>query len=186
MKVIDTKISDLKVIEPQTFGDDRGFFLETFQSQRYRELVGIEDDFVQDNYSRSGKGVLRGLHFQIKKPQGKLVRVVRGEVFDVAVDIRRDSLTFGSWHGEVLSEDNKRQFWIPPGFAHGFVVLSDIADFEYKCTDFYDPADEGSLLWNDMQLDIQWPMKELGEITLSDKDRRAAPFSQFLNNQQHY
>ncbi|TLU64883.1 dTDP-4-dehydrorhamnose 3,5-epimerase [Thalassotalea litorea] len=181
MKVISTKISDLKVIEPVTFGDDRGFFLETFQSDRYRSKVGIEQEFVQDNYSRSRKGVLRGLHFQIKKPQGKLVRVVRGEVFDVAVDIRKDSPTFGQWHGEILSEDNKRQFWIPPGFAHGFVVLSEVADFEYKCTDFYDPEDEGGLLWNDQDLNIQWPVRQLGRVQLSDKDRNATPLSKLYS-----
>ncbi|WP_394174023.1 dTDP-4-dehydrorhamnose 3,5-epimerase [Thalassotalea litorea] len=175
MKVISTKISDLKVIEPEIYGDDRGFFLETFQSNRYREKVGIEQEFVQDNYSRSRKGVLRGLHFQVKKPQGKLVRVVRGEVFDVAVDIRKDSATFGQWHGEILSEENKRQFWIPPGFAHGFVVLSDVADFEYKCTSFYDPNDEGGLLWNDKDLDIQWPVEQLGSVQLSEKDKCALP-----------
>ncbi|MCX9474618.1 dTDP-4-dehydrorhamnose 3,5-epimerase, partial [Vibrio cholerae] len=157
MKVIDTAIPDVKIIEPKVFGDERGFFLETFHLKRYQEMLGINLDFVQDNHSRSTKGVLRGLHFQKTKPQGKLVRVVRGEVFDVAVDIRKGSPTFGKWEGVILSEENKRQFWVPPGFAHGFLVLSDIADFEYKCTDYYDASDEGSLLWSDPELDIDWP-----------------------------
>jgi dTDP-4-dehydrorhamnose 3,5-epimerase len=150
---------DCVVIEPNVFGDDRGFFLETFQAKRYADLAGIDLPFVQDNHSRSSKGVLRGLHFQITKPQGKLVRVVRGEVYDVAVDIREGSETYGFWHAELLSEHNKRQFWVPPGFAHGFVVLSEIADFEYKCTDYYDPNDEGSICWDDPDLEIRWPIK---------------------------
>ncbi|MGF1737306.1 dTDP-4-dehydrorhamnose 3,5-epimerase [Photobacterium satsumensis] len=170
MKVIDTNIPEVKIIEPRVFGDDRGFFLETFQSERYKADVGIEQDFVQDNHSRSSKGVLRGLHFQKKKPQGKLVRVVRGEVFDVAVDIRPESPTYGHWEGVILSEFNKKQFWVPPGFAHGFVVLSDTADFEYKCTDFYDPSDEGCIRWNDPDLSIEWPCLD---PILSDKDAKA-------------
>lgn len=170
MKVIDTNIPEVKIIEPRVFGDDRGFFLETFQSERYKTEVGIEQDFVQDNHSRSSKGVLRGLHFQKNKPQGKLVRVVRGEVFDVAVDIRPGSPTYGQWEGVILSEHNKKQFWIPQGFAHGFVVLSDTADFEYKCTDFYDPTDEGSIRWNDPDLGIEWPYLD---PILSDKDAKA-------------
>ena len=141
------------------FGDERGFFLETFHAARYAESAGINLPFVQDNHSRSSKGVLRGLHFQKTKPQGKLVRVVRGEVYDVAVDIRANSKTFGKWEAVILSEHNKLQFWVPPGFAHGFVVLSDIADFEYKCTDFYDSTDEGSILWSDPDLGIQWPVQ---------------------------
>jgi dTDP-4-dehydrorhamnose 3,5-epimerase len=141
VNVITTNLRDCVVIEPNVFGDERGFFLETFQAQRYADIAGIALPFVQDNHSRSSKGVLRGLHFQMTKPQGKLVRVVRGEVYDVAVDIREGSKTYGLWHAEVLSEHNKRQFWVPPGFAHGFVVLSEIADFEYKCTDYYDPND---------------------------------------------
>lgn len=171
MKVIDTAIPDVKIIEPKVFGDERGFFLETFNVKRYQEVLGINLNFVQDNHSRSAKGVLRGLHFQKTKPQGKLVRVVRGEVFDVAVDIRKDSPTFGKWEGVILSEDNKRQFWVPPGFAHGFLVLSDIADFEYKCTDYYDASDEGAILWCDDELAISWP--EAGKITTSDKDASA-------------
>lgn len=175
MKVIDTAIPDVKIIEPKVFGDERGFFLETFHLKRYQEMLGINLDFVQDNHSRSTKGVLRGLHFQKTKPQGKLVRVVRGEVFDVAVDIRKGSPTFGKWEGVILSEENKRQFWVPPGFAHGFLVLSDIADFEYKCTDYYDASDEGSLLWSDPELDIDWP--NVSEIKTSQKDSAAGLLS---------
>lgn len=170
MKVIKTNLEGCVVIEPKVFGDDRGFFLETFQSERYANLAGIMLPFVQDNHSRSTYGVLRGLHFQKTKPQGKLVRVVKGKVYDVAVDVRRGSDTFGQWEAVVLSEENKKQFWVPPGFAHGFLVLSDIADFEYKCTDYYDPLDEGSILWNDPQLDISWPIEK---PLLSDKDSRA-------------
>ena len=159
MKVIETSICGCVIIEPTVFGDERGFFLETFHAARYAESAGINLPFVQDNHSRSSKGVLRGLHFQKTKPQGKLVRVVRGEVYDVAVDIRANSKTFGKWEAVILSEHNKLQFWVPPGFAHGFVVLSDIADFEYKCTDFYDSTDEGSILWSDPDLGIQWPVQ---------------------------
>jgi len=158
MNIIKTKLSDCIIIEPKVYCDDRGFFLETFQAERYA-TVGITLPFVQDNHSRTSKGVLRGLHFQKTKPQGKLVRVVRGEVYDVAVDIRLGSPTYGRWEAVVLSEDNKKQFWVPPGFAHGFMVISDFADFEYKCTDYYDPTDEGSLLWNDPDLNIPWPIK---------------------------
>jgi len=170
MNVVKTKLHDCVVIEPKVFGDDRGFFLETFQTQRYAELVGITLPFVQDNHSRSSKAVLRGLHYQKTKPQGKLVRVVKGEVYDVAVDIRQGSPTFGQWEGVILSEENKTQFWIPPGFAHGFLVLSDTADFEYKCTDYYDPSDEGSIIWDDPDLNISWPIKY---PQLSDKDLNA-------------
>jgi dTDP-4-dehydrorhamnose 3,5-epimerase len=172
MNVIKTKLEGCVVIEPNIFGDDRGFFLETFNTSRYADLAGITLPFVQDNHSRSSKGVLRGLHFQKTKPQGKLVRVVRGEVYDVAVDIREGSNTFGKWEGVLLSEANKKQFWVPPGFAHGFLVLSDIADFEYKCTDYYDPSDEGSILWNDPALNISW---SISNPTLSAKDAKA-PF----------
>ena len=170
MKVTNTKLKDCVIIEPKVFGDDRGFFLETFQADRYAELAGIKLPFVQDNHSRSSKAVLRGLHYQKTKPQGKLVRVVRGEVYDVAVDIRQDSPTIGQWEGVILSEVNKRQFWVPPGFAHGFLVLSETADFEYKCTDYYDPSDEGSVLWNDPDLDIPWP---IATPILSNKDASA-------------
>jgi dTDP-4-dehydrorhamnose 3,5-epimerase len=177
VKVIATKLQDCVIIEPRVFGDQRGFFLETFQAERYRDAAGIDLAFVQDNHSRSGAGVLRGLHFQKSKPQGKLVRVVRGEVFDVAVDIRPASPSFGQWQGVVLSEDNHRQFWVPPGFAHGFLVLSELADFEYKCTDYYDPSDEGSLAWNDPDLAIAWPAIEGAEIKLSEKDALAPSFA---------
>ena len=170
MNVIKTKLKDCVIIEPKVFGDERGFFLETFQADRYTDLAGITLPFVQDNHSRSSKGVLRGLHFQKTKPQGKLVRVVRGEVYDVAVDIRSGSPTYGQWEAVILSEENKTQFWVPPGFAHGFVVLSDTADFEYKCTDYYDPSDEGSLLWSDPDLNIPWP---IDNPKLSEKDANA-------------
>jgi dTDP-4-dehydrorhamnose 3,5-epimerase len=177
VNVIDTNIAEVKIIEPKVFGDDRGFFLETFHAARYAELAGIDLPFVQDNHSRSTKGILRGLHFQKTKPQGKLVRVVSGEVYDVAVDIRRDSPTFGQWAGVILSEQNKRQFWVPPGFAHGFVVLSDTADFEYKCTDYYDPADEGAIRWDDPDLAIDWPITN---PSLSDKDATAGSFKDLV------
>ena len=167
MQVFETAIPDVKLIEPKVFGDDRGFFLESFQAERYAGQAGITLAFVQDNHSRSARNVLRGLHFQRSKPQGKLVRVVRGEVLDVAVDIRRGSPTFGNVVAEILSEDNKRQLWIPPGLAHGFVVLSETADFEYKCTDYYDPSDEGSLIWNDPDLNIDW---RVTDPILSAKD----------------
>ena len=170
MNVIKTKLDDCVIIEPKVFGDERGFFLETFQAERYTSEAGITLPFVQDNHSRSSKSVLRGLHFQKTKPQGKLVRVVRGQVYDVAVDIRKGSPTYGQWEGLILSEGNKTQLLVPPGFAHGFVVLSDTADFEYKCTDYYDPSDEGSILWNDSDLDIPWP---LDNPILSNKDASA-------------
>ncbi len=170
MKVSHSKLKGCVIIEPSVFGDERGFFLETFQAVRYEKEAGIYLPFVQDNHSRSARGVLRGLHFQKTKPQGKLVRVVRGEVYDVALDIREGSATFGEWEGVTLSEDNKKQFWVPPGFAHGFVVLSDTADFEYKCTDYYDPSDEGCILWSDPDLDIPWP---IASPVLSTKDESA-------------
>ncbi|MBN3217269.1 dTDP-4-dehydrorhamnose 3,5-epimerase [Pectobacterium polaris] len=173
MQIIDTAIHGAKIVQPKVFGDSRGFFLETFEKRRYQEMLDIDLDFVQDNHSRSSKGVLRGLHFQKTKQQGKLVRVVRGEVFDVAVDIRQDSPTYGKWHGLILSEENKAQFWLPPGLAHGFVVLSDIADFEYKCTDYYDPSDEGCLLWNDPEVGIKWP---ISAPLLSEKDKLGKSF----------
>lgn len=157
MNVVQTEIPGVLIIEPKVFGDSRGFFMETFQAARYRE-AGIDMPFVQDNHSRSGKNVLRGLHLQRAKPQGKLVRVVRGAVFDVAVDVRLASATFGKWVGVELSEDNKRQFWVPPGFAHGFVTLADIVDFEYKCTDYYDPSDEVCVRWDDPDIGIVWPV----------------------------
>lgn len=169
MNVIKVDVEGALIIEPKVFGDERGFFLETFQAERYREMLGIEFDFVQDNHSRSRKNVLRGMHFQKTRPQGKLVRVVRGEVFDVVVDIRKSSPTYGKWTGVYLSEENKTQFWVPPGLAHGFVVISDMADFEYKCTDYYDPTDEGCLAWNDPMVGIEWP--EGIDPILSEKDK---------------
>lgn len=175
MKIVKTKLKDCLVIEPRVFGDQRGFFLESFNVARYADLAGIHLPFVQDNHSRSSAGVLRGLHFQKLKPQGKLVRVVRGEVFDVAVDLRRESKTFGQWDSVILSETNRKQFWIPPGFAHGFLVLSEIADFEYKCTEYYNPDDEGCLLWSDPQLNIDWPLRS---PVLSEKDACAQSLSE--------
>ncbi|QSX36042.1 dTDP-4-dehydrorhamnose 3,5-epimerase [Shewanella sedimentimangrovi] len=166
MKVIKTKIKDLVVIEPKIFGDERGFFYEMFQSERYKN-AGINENFVQDNRSRSAKGVLRGLHFQKNKPQGKLVSVTIGEVFDVAVDLRKDSETFGQFESVLLTGENKLQFYVPPGFAHGFCVLSESADFQYKCTDYYDPSDESGLIWNDPDLNIPWP---ISSPLLSEKD----------------
>jgi dTDP-4-dehydrorhamnose 3,5-epimerase len=174
MKVTHSRLKGCTIIKPSVFGDERGFFLETFQAIRYEQEAGIDLPFVQDNHSRSARGVLRGLHFQKTKPQGKLVRVVRGEVYDVAVDIRKGSATFGEWEGVILSEENKKQFWMPPGFAHGFVILSDSADFEYKCTDYYDPCDEGSILWSDPDLDITWPITN---PVLSTKDASAKRLS---------
>lgn len=168
MEVIQTTIPDVLIIEPKVFGDERGFFMESFNEKKFQEQAGITASFVQDNHSRSTKNVLRGLHYQIKQAQGKLVRAVSGEVYDVAVDIRKSSPTFGEWVGCLLSEANKRQLWIPPGFAHGFVVLSDTADFLYKTTDYYAPEYERSILWNDPQLNIDWKFK--GEPALSAKD----------------
>ena len=170
MKISHTNLRDCVIIEPQIFADERGFFLETFHADRYQQEAGIDLRFVQDNHSRSTKGVLRGLHFQKTKPQGKLVRVVHGEVYDVAVDMRKGSATYGQWESFVLSGDNKKQVWVPPGFAHGFVVLSASADFEYKCTDYYDPSDEDSILWNDPDLNIPWP---IAHPVLSTKDASA-------------
>jgi dTDP-4-dehydrorhamnose 3,5-epimerase len=177
MKVTDTDVIGVKLVEPKVFGDERGFFLETFQQDRYREMLNIDLDFVQDNHSRSSRNVLRGLHFQTSKPQGKLVRVVRGEVFDVVVDIRPESATFGKWVGVHLSESNKNQLWVPPGLAHGFVVISDFADFEYKCTDYYDPKNEGCLIWNDSEVGIQWPVKT---PLLSEKDAKGKLFGELF------
>ncbi|CAI0781301.1 dTDP-4-dehydrorhamnose 3,5-epimerase [Serratia proteamaculans] len=177
MRVIETQVAGVKLIEPKVFGDHRGFFMETFQKSRYQELLGIDAEFVQDNHSRSSQGVLRGLHFQTAKPQGKLVRCVRGEVYDVVVDIRSDSPTFKKWVGVYLSEDNKNQLWVPPGLAHGFVVVSDSADFEYKCTDYYDPSNEGCLLWNDPEVGVDWPVSE---PLLSPKDLQGKLFRELF------
>lgn len=169
MKVIDTKIPDIKIIEPAVFGDERGFFMETWHQKKFEELVtGKPIQFVQDNHSKSKKGILRGLHYQIENTQGKLVRVVSGEVFDVAVDIRKDSQTFGQWVGVYLSAENKRQLWIPEGFAHGFYVTSEEAEFVYKCTDYYNPDAESSIIWNEPEIGVKWPIK-VGPV-LSGKD----------------
>ncbi len=163
-----TAIPDVLILEPKVFGDSRGFFFESFNEQDFAQATGLNVKFVQDNHSRSAQGVLRGLHYQLQQPQGKLVRVVRGAVFDVAVDIRRSSPTFGQWVGCELSEDNHRQFWVPPGFAHGFVVLSETADFLYKTTDYYAPAHERCIAWNDPDIGIAWP--DGLDLKLSDKD----------------
>lgn len=167
-KCISTGIDGLFIIEPTAFADERGYFMETYSARDFADL-GVNLNFVQDNQSRSVKGVLRGLHFQKKYPQGKLVRVISGEVFDVAVDLRRDSKTFGKWEGVLLSEQNKRQFYIPPGFAHGFLVLSACAEFVYKCTDYYHPGDEGGILWSDPAIGIDWPLHGTMPV-LSSKD----------------
>lgn len=175
MKVIETKIPDVKIIEPSVFGDERGFFMETWQQKKFEELV-CPRQFVQDNHSKSSKGILRGLHYQTENTQGKLVRVVSGEVFDVAVDMRQSSSTFGQWVGVFLSADNKRQLWVPEGFAHGFLVTSDSAEFVYKCTDYYNPKAEHSLLWNDATIGIEWPLAEGEQPLLSAKDMEGLSF----------
>ena len=177
MKITPTAIPEVRVVEPRVFRDDRGFFLETFHERKYRE-AGLDARFVQDNHSRSVRGTLRGLHAQRLKPQGKLVRCVEGELFDVAVDIRRGSPTFKQWVGEVLSAENFKQLWIPEGFAHGFCVLSDHAQMEYKCTDFYAPDDELGLIWDDPEIAIEWP---LDEPLLSEKDAAAPRISEVLD-----
>lgn len=170
MKVIPTAIDGLLVIEPTVFGDDRGFFYESFNQRRFEDLTGVKAGFVQDNHSRSARNVLRGLHYQIQQAQGKLVRVTSGSVFDVAVDLRKSSPTFGQWHGLELSAENKLQFWIPPGFAHGFVVTSEHAEFLYKTTDYYAPEHERALIWNDPAIGIEWPLD--AEPLLSGKDQK--------------
>ena len=166
---IKTEIEGAYIIEPTAFGDHRGYFMETYNAQDFK-AAGLDYEFVQDNQSSSRKGVLRGLHFQKTHPQAKLVRVLKGEVFDVAVDLRKGSATYGKWVGVTLSEENKKQFLVPRGFAHGFVVVSDYAEFAYKCDDFYHPEDEGGLMWNDPDIAIQWP--DVGEILLSEKDKK--------------
>ncbi|MFA0399539.1 dTDP-4-dehydrorhamnose 3,5-epimerase [Vibrio splendidus] len=177
MNVIDTSIPDVKIIEPSVFGDERGFFMETWNQKKFEELItGKPTFFVQDNHSKSKKGILRGLHYQTENTQGKLVRVVSGEVFDVAVDIRKGSPTFGQWVGEYLSAENKRQLWVPEGFAHGFYVTSDEAEFVYKCTNYYDPSSEVSIKWNDEDVAIHWPINDEHPI-LSDKDNKAVKLS---------
>ena len=171
INVTTCEIEGLKVIEPTVFGDSRGYFFESYNYNDYK-AAGIPEVFVQDNQSASKKGVLRGLHFQKEFPQDKLVRVIRGEVFDVAVDLRKDSATFGKWYGVVLSEENKKQFFIPKGFAHGFLVLSDYAEFAYKCTDFYHPNDEGGLAWNADDINIDWPITDDMNLIISEKDQK--------------
>lgn len=172
MKVIDTRIPDVKIIEPSVFGDERGFFMETWNQKQFEELVtGKPTKFVQDNHSKSKKGILRGLHYQTENTQGKLVRVVSGEVFDVAVDIRKNSPTFGQWIGVYISAENKRQLWVPEGFAHGFLVISESAEFVYKCTDYYNPKAEHSIKWNDPEIGIEWPITNSEEPLLSGKDK---------------
>ena len=175
MRVTPTAIPDVRLVEPRVFGDARGFFLESYNKRVLAEAAGIRAEFVQDNHSRSARGVLRGLHYQLRQPQGKLVRVTSGRVFDVAVDIRRSSPTFGKVAGVELSEENKRLFWLPPGLAHGFLVLSDSADFFYKTTDYYAPEHERCIIWNDAELAIPWPLD--GEPVLSAKDRQGLPFA---------
>jgi len=176
MQVIERALNGVVLMEPKVFGDARGFFLESFNRRVFTELTGVDVDFVQDNHSRSGCGVLRGLHYQILQPQGKLVRVVAGAVFDVAVDLRRSSPTFGQWFGAELSADNKRVMWIPPGFGHGFLVTSESAEFLYKTTDYWAPEHERSLMWNDPAVGVRWPLE--GEPLLSQKDRTGKPLSE--------
>ncbi|MEA5576905.1 dTDP-4-dehydrorhamnose 3,5-epimerase [Anabaena sp. UHCC 0451] len=175
MKVVKTDIADVLIIEPQVFGDERGFFYESYNEKTFLEKVGISSHFVQDNHSRSIKNVLRGLHYQIQQPQGKLVRVVVGSVFDVAVDLRKSSATFGQWVGVYLSAENKHQFWIPPGFAHGFLVLSEYAEFLYKTTDYYAPQYDRTLLWNDPDLAISWPIQDEPIVSAKDKVGKLFP-----------
>jgi dTDP-4-dehydrorhamnose 3,5-epimerase len=181
MNIIPTEIPDVLILEPKVFGDSRGFFMESFNARTFAEKTGVTAPFVQDNHSRSARGVLRGLHYQIQQPQGKLVRCVSGEVFDVAVDIRKSSPTFGRAVSVRLSEENKRMVWVPPGFAHGFLVLSERADFLYKTTDYYAPAFERAILWNDPALKIDWPLNEIGGLSallLSEKDKKGVPLAQ--------
>ena len=175
IKVESCEIEGLKVITPTVFGDERGYFMETYNYNDYK-AAGIDQEFVQDNQSMSVKGVLRGLHYQKQYPQGKLVRAVRGTVFDVAVDLRTGSETYGKWFGVVLSAENKKQFYIPEGFAHGFLVLSDEAEFAYKCTDFYHPGDEGGMAWNDPEIGVEWPIEEGMELIISEKDQKWGGF----------
>ncbi|CAE6961764.1 dTDP-4-dehydrorhamnose 3,5-epimerase [Ectopseudomonas oleovorans] len=177
MKVIETALPEVLILEPQVFGDERGFFFESFNARRFAEATGLQRDFVQDNHSRSARGVLRGLHYQLQQAQGKLVRVSAGEVYDVAVDVRRSSANFGKWVGVYLSAENKRQLWVPEGFAHGFLVLSDYAEFLYKTTDYYAPAHERCIYWDDAQLAIDWPLDGLTP-QLSLKDQQGVSLSE--------
>ena len=177
MNIIPSKLPEVLVIEPRVFGDERGFFFESYNERGFGKITGKSPHFVQDNHSKSARNVLRGLHYQIRQPQGKLVRVISGEVFDVAVDIRKSSPTFGKWAGELLSAENKRMLWIPEGFAHGFLVLSETAEFLYKTTDYWAPEHERSILWNDPDLAIDWPLAKQSPL-LSSKDREARPFGE--------
>lgn len=176
MIVIPTNIPDVLILEPKVFGDERGFFFESFNQKQFATATGVERTFVQDNHSRSAQGVLRGLHYQLKQPQGKLVRVVSGAAYDVAVDIRRSSPTFAQWVGVMLTAENKRQLWVPEGFAHGFLVVSEVAEFLYKTTDYYAPEHERCIAWNDPQLGIDWPLQ--GEPLLSPKDQQGVRFAE--------
>lgn len=171
-KFIKTPIEDLYIIEPKVFGDHRGYFMETYNYEDFKE-AGLDMVFVQDNQSKSKKGVLRGMHFQTQYSQGKLVRAIKGEVFDVAVDLRKESKTYGQWYGVLLNEENKKQFYVPEGFAHGFLVTSDEAEFVYKCTNLYHPEFEGGIAWDDSDINIQWPLEGIDEVLLSDKDKNA-------------
>lgn len=175
MEFISTKIPEVVLIKPKLFGDERGFFMETWEKRKFQD-AGIDAAFVQDNHSRSAKGILRGIHYQIEQPQGKLVRVTQGSVFDVAVDLRRSSPTFGHWVGVELSEQNRHMLWVPPGFGHAFFVTSETADFVYKCTDFYAPEHERSIIWNDPDIGIQWPLGDISEPVLSAKDKAGVRF----------
>ena len=179
MKIIETSIPDVKLIKPKVFGDERGFFMETWNERAFRE-AGIDATFVQDNHSRSVRNTLRGLHYQIKKSQGKLVRVTRGEVFDVALDLRSESPTFGQWVGEHLSEYNNRMLWVPPGFAHGFLVTSETADFQYKCTDFYAPKHERCIRWDDPDIGIDWGDMRRSSLKISEKDQDGQSFEEAM------
>jgi dTDP-4-dehydrorhamnose 3,5-epimerase len=169
MQVTSTQIPEVLILEPQVFGDERGFFFESFNQQKFESLTGVKAEFVQDNHSKSSAHVLRGLHYQIQQPQGKLVRVVAGEVFDVAVDLRRNSATFGKWVGAVLTAENKRQLWVPPGFAHGFLVLKEGTEFLYKTTDYYAPQHERCICWNDPAIGIEWPLLEAPVLSAKDQ-----------------
>jgi dTDP-4-dehydrorhamnose 3,5-epimerase len=177
MRFTPTRLSEVVLVEPKVFGDPRGFFMETWHAKKFAD-GGIDAQFVQDNHSSSSQWVLRGLHYQLRHTQGKLVRVTQGEVFDVAVDVRKSSPTFGQWAGEYLSAANRRMLWVPPGFAHGFLVVSERVEFLYKCTDFYDPSSEQTLLWNDPEIGIEWPLPSGVTPIVSDKDRVGAPLAQ--------
>ena len=182
INLVQTKLEGVYIIEPTIFGDNRGYFMESYSKRDFEE-AGLTMNFVQDNESKSKKGVLRGLHFQTKYTQGKLVRVVEGEVFDVAVDLREGSPTFGQWTGVTLTAENKKQFYVPEGFAHGFLVLSDTATFQYKCTDYYAPEYDGGVLWNDPEIGIDWPLEGIDEVLLSDKDQKQQTLKEFMSKE---